>query len=438
MKNMATGFCIRRKFVKIVHSVRSEPGIPALVVVSSCFFVLCVWASARVKWDVFIGPGAMSPVFADLRVITSNADCVSQTEWAVGSTDCDPWGRAYNYPSQLPRLLNFFGLGYAESGLLGIFQIFALACCWGLLVYVTRGGRLNLRHVALNALALFSPPVLLLVERGNSDILVFCLLVLIGVALSGNRKTLGGFLIVVATSLKLYPLGALLALLLTKGSRHFWWTGLTLAAAVGFVLLNYREWLTIAKLTPQPGFEGGFSSSIIFGQMIALLGFDSEFSRILGPALFLSSVIVGFVLVTGFERNWMVRSVRGVSSDLLRLPSNRIFFAVGLGSLLTTYILAASFDYRLVLLLMPIAALSGATSRPKCASLGSAWVLLAILYLTYPLPLGFQLIGDGLGIVAFGYFSLVLMRMIHQSFWRRGPSQGRAKAGGSQTNRRII
>ena len=384
----------------------------SLAVVLGGFSALAVWVSISIKWKTLVGDAAISPVFADLRLFTSNADCVTDDSWAIGSAVCDPFDRPYNYPSQLPRILNALGLGYESSGILGIALLFVFVLFSGLLLYSTRGPQLRIAHVSLGALCLFSPPVMILIERGSSDILVYSVLVASGLALAGRKFVSAGLMVVLGTGFKLYPLGAVVAFM-TVNRKHRWVvTSLVILGGALVTLLNLSEWLVIVTLTPRPYSEGGFGSEIVVGQLLYFLGIDSYlFARIAGPAVFISFGVVLSIVIARFPKLRLSAYLRSVADSLEANPRNKIFFALGSGALLGGYILASSYDYRLTLLLMPILALSGLKGGQGATPTLLTALMVSLMYLSFGLPSGYLLVGDFIGFATFVCLFAILARL---------------------------
>lgn len=126
------------------------------------------------SWHMFFVP-TLHPNFADLRSLIANAFCYAEDpNWTYESQSCDPWGRKFNYPTLWLKVFNVTGLIHENlTNLIG-FVFFSL-----LLVSLAYW---NMRIIQRNylfwqvitlSLIYISPPILLLVERGNTDILIF-------------------------------------------------------------------------------------------------------------------------------------------------------------------------------------------------------------------------------------------------------------------------
>ena len=384
-----------------------------LGVLSTSFVLLVLWLSVSVHWELAIGKASMSPVFADLRVITSQVDCIiADPGWAVGSTECDPFGRAYNYPSQLPRMMAFLGIGYASTGIIGMGLACLFALSWALVVKMTAVSPFRVAHLSIAVTCLISPPVLLLIERGNSDALIFSLLTLIGFLISKERFLVSGVLIGLATALKLYPFGAIFGLLMSRSKRRITLAVTFILFALFLVLINYREWILVASSTPRPGLEGAFGSSLLLEPLFREILVNYELvARIVGPiVLILATSLVVFVSIR-HPKNCLSLLISSTVYALNRDLRSRGFFAIGMGAILCGYGIAANYDYRMSLLILPILALSGTFQEARDPGFVLALLMVGMLYLTYPIPYGFQVLGDVIGFVLFPMMGAILWHL---------------------------
>ncbi|HEX3967565.1 MAG TPA: glycosyltransferase 87 family protein [Edaphobacter sp.] len=179
-----------------------------------------------------------NPLFADTRTVTHSIDCLANGKDPYVVRSFDPWHRLYNYP---PIWLDFRFLGVTSrsSNLIGSLMAIAMVAT---LLFLFNAK--TLVSAAIIFFAVISPSVLLAIERGNIDQIIFFLLVFGLVLIDQCRESwktfLKGFLIILLTVLKIYPVAAvaifvrnrkgilaamlasalsLIALLLTAGHR---------------------------------------------------------------------------------------------------------------------------------------------------------------------------------------------------------------------------
>jgi Glycosyltransferase family 87 len=156
---------------------------------------------------LFIGPFFKTfPPFADTRTITHSIDCLlaGQDPYLVRSFD--PWQRVYNYP---PIWLDarYLGVTSRSSNFIGTIMSITMAATL-LFLFNAR----TWISAMIIFFAVLSRPVLAAMARGNTDQIVFFLLVF-GLLLIERQKTdlkylFKGLLIVLLTILKIYPVAA--------------------------------------------------------------------------------------------------------------------------------------------------------------------------------------------------------------------------------------
>jgi hypothetical protein len=225
-----------------------------LVVILAAISVVILSMSpvARAETWTRLGIAPIPVPFADSRAITSGWECTHRGLNALLQNPCDPYKRVMQYPKlwMLPAEL---GLGAAWTNWLGIFNAVAVV---GAVVSVI--GRLTRAWEGLLYLALLiSPPVVLLVERGNVDGVVFAM-VCFGVAAWAARgpaiRAIGLALVLLASMLKLYPL-VVAWVLARRGGR---WARAALAAAGAafavYLATTAKEMSMIAGATQQGTF----------------------------------------------------------------------------------------------------------------------------------------------------------------------------------------
>ena len=172
-------------------------------------------------WSSVFVP-AWYPPFADMRSVRSAV--ITVVEYGLNprvSNPGDPWGRPFNYPMlwvAIGKALNF------ANKLRFILICMTLMLCFaGICVFLI----LRFPSFAL-LVSLVSTATLLGIERGNIDLVVFCLLFPAALWLPKQWSPIP---LLLATVLKLYPVFTLGALLIKRQFRLFAAT-LTVAAAI--------------------------------------------------------------------------------------------------------------------------------------------------------------------------------------------------------------
>ena len=230
--------------------------------------------------------------------------------------------------------LQWLGLTRRENFLLG--------ASWVLAFFVTAFAVLRVRRwpdAFAGFLVLASPPVLLAINRGNNDLVIFALLALAGLLLAedkNGRIVAAGLVLALATGLKFYPAVAASFLVLVRPAGRF----VRFSAGLGIVLL-----LVVANGWSQGG-RGVLPMALDvhkLGSMILVrdLGFDGPVAQAVAALLLLA---LGGVL-----------AARGVTRGLALASfglRERMCFVLGASVLLACFLTGISFGYRWIYLIL--------------------------------------------------------------------------------------
>lgn len=140
----------------------------------------------------------VKPLFADLITIIPSIEELnilgSSTKIKISSTET--MNRAMNYPLLWVYIFDFFGKFTDPYKLFGYGQIFIYFSFLGSYLIKIK------KNFLLTSLVVFSPPILLIFDRGNNDLFIF-FLVFLSIY---KEKIISGFLFGLASALKIYPL----------------------------------------------------------------------------------------------------------------------------------------------------------------------------------------------------------------------------------------
>jgi len=191
---------------------------------------------------------ANTPLFADTRGITHAIDCVRHGQDPYTVSTFDPWHRLYNYPP-VWLMARHLGVTSRSSDLIGL--LFAIAA---ISAYIFLLNARTFLTQAIVFLAVASRCVLLSIERGNSDQIVFFLLVfgffLAWLLKPPLRSRIVGALIAILTVLKVYPIAAATVFLHhRRGWRRILTT--TLVAATALLLTSGSRLAQVIANTPR-------------------------------------------------------------------------------------------------------------------------------------------------------------------------------------------
>ena len=315
-----------------------------------------------------LGVPQPSPIFLDTRSVTSAWVCHRHGVPVLAANPCDPLGRPANYP-QLWLLPAHAGLGTSATIPLGV----AIAAAFfGAAFFVLRPR--DAVDVVLTALLLCSPAVMLGVDRGNVDLLLFAI-VAAAVLISPTRPVGRATLVLTAACLKLYPIFAL-GSIGTKGRRA---RTAAFAVAVAFAVYAWLTWSdikTIEHVVPQ--------------QILYSYGNDVFATYLAGrfpgdhnvyASLLLVATLSLAVVAVGRSRHLRPK----IASTALRGFERSGFFA-GAGTYIGTFLASHNFDYRFVFLLLALPQLlSWARAGIGAAAVAVAAALVALCVIQGPL-----------------------------------------------------
>jgi hypothetical protein len=176
----------------------------------------------------------------------------------------------------------------------------------------------------------FSGSSLLLIERGNVDLIIFILLSL--VALVGN-KIFKSILFIFSVILKLYPFFGILYFLDNKRENILTFIILLIVSLIYFAL-SYNDIYYIIKNTPNTG-------DMSFGVDSIKLNIQKHFNYSLNSLLISISLIL-FILVVYFKlfKNFLFN----------KKIINKKCFLMGSSIFISIFLLGSHFDYRLILI----------------------------------------------------------------------------------------
>lgn len=339
-----------------------------------CFVGAALAFVAVAAWLVFgdhlpvlerLGIPTMELPFADARTVTGAGSSLAQGLDPLVQNPGDPWGRPLNYP-RVWLLLAELGMGPQHTELLA--AVFLLAFVLGLAMLVPLATSPAI--AAAMASALFSPVAWMLVERGNTDLLLFGLLAAAALLATRHPRTTSA-LVGVGAALKLYPIFGIAALCTSTGRRSVRASVVMLVAFFGYVVWIHDDLRLIRANT-----EHGHRISYGIDQVPTAIAAKTGLAM---PPLLLvvSLLLVGVVALSAFGRS---RARLAAATT----PHSLAAFRVGAGVFLGSFCIGSNFDYRLVFLLLVIPQLTtwvGSTRTwTRC---GAAAVLVSLQLLLW-------------------------------------------------------
>jgi hypothetical protein len=276
----------------------------------------------------------ISPIFADLNTILTGIDCDSVRN--IGDKIyCDTKNDViWNYPTFLLHL-RFLAINSKLTFLIGI--LMTLIFAFVLTMFVN----LNTIQKTFLMFLSFSPPLLLVVNRGNFDLIILCCLAIVGILLNKNQKyalEYSYLLIFTAAILKFYAIFTLpLLLLLNKKMKNYLYFIVTSAI---FLLVSYKDIWVLSKYIGRD-MSGSVGLSVFISHLNGNLNSDLSLFTI-GGILF---VIIFLYYLYFFNTK--------LSNIQIENYNNFIFIILSF-AFTCTWFLSSNYYYRLVLLIFVI------------------------------------------------------------------------------------
>jgi hypothetical protein len=286
-----------------------------------------VTALALHGWTAFWTPlhvQTMSPPFADLRSIQGGLVSLARGSWPQRVNPGDPWGRTMDYPSVwlwLARVLRFRNetafLAFGTSSVL----LFVGGCTYLLARYPSW----------LMLFGVVSPASLWVIERGNTDMLVFVVLL----ACAGLGRLPSSVLFFAATGTKIFP-----GFVLHVPAVQRDWRRLALYAAgalAAALLLRNQLPIILHGNTAVGPLSYGAPTLIWVLRHVAIR------AGVPGPLLLVAVVIV---MAAAVGLAFRVCPIEAPTD-----PQIRTLFLTGSSIYIYSYLFAANWDYRLIFVL---------------------------------------------------------------------------------------
>lgn len=283
---------------------------------------------------------ASDPVFMDARVITAGAVAHRAGLDPLVENPADSEQRPLNYP-RIWQGLYALGVDEHDGFVIGLVAVGGFLA--GLLLFVNR---LPNPPGWWLLVGVFSPVVMLGIDRGNIDLPLFGLLAAAIVA-ARRAPAVATACIWLAFVLKLYPLAGIVALLERRRDAAFRLLGLTAAFVVLYLVYSYGDLGLISRATPR-------GTWLSYGRNV--LWMELEFHH---PLFSLPLRRISWLMLLAMGA-WAgigaVRRARSPSAPLLpEAPAvERDAFRVGAACFTGTFLLGNNFDYRLVFLLFAV------------------------------------------------------------------------------------
>ncbi len=284
-------------------------------------------------WRMWNIPVAWPP-FMDVRVITAGAEAHRRGLDPMVANPTDSSQRPLNYP-RIWQGLYALGYGPADTVFTGVALMLLFGV--GLGVFVPR---IDTSGVALILAALFSPAVLLGLERGNTDLLMFFLLA-VAIAAARRGPILAMCLVLLAFVLKLFPLFGAAVILGQPRRTALRWLAVAAVIAALYVGLTFGDLEKISAATPRDTWLS-YGFNVLWMKVAAGNAMLGSWTR---------GLTFGMLLGLAFAAGaWWHGGRAGEAKD----GPHANAFRVGAACYVGTFLAGNNFVYRLVFLIFAI------------------------------------------------------------------------------------
>lgn len=355
-------------------------------------------------WKRF-GVPAMDSLFGDLSQVLNEFDLIRSGDNTAIS---NPRGFV-GYP-RIWRSLTGLGLGKSNTLPLGVLSVIAFYVSTFFLI-----GRLNYREGIFYSLVLCSPPVMLLVERGNVDIIIYSLLFLAIIFIKKRERpiirVLGYLAILVTAFFKLFPIFGLSVVIKERRKGSILIGGALFGLFLVYIFSHLQEIHSIEH------FHGKKDDWYRFGYKNILYRFNAfqteptlihSKKRILFTLLlFLSLVFSGkaFIDLWKKAKHWVGQ--RNLEPFLNSLPNNAHIDAFRLGASIYIgifLIIGRATDFKLAFLIFTMPQILSWVKDGGPMSFSSGFALLGILGTLYLSQFQAWAIDEIINWLLLGYF----------------------------------
>ncbi|MCZ8216020.1 MAG: hypothetical protein O9262_07270, partial [Cyclobacteriaceae bacterium] len=365
------------------------------------YFGLLYLANFFVPYHKFwrkLGVPAAKNTFMDIAAVLGAFDCDRLTgEVSLTNNSCF---NQIAYPSSW-SLLTWLGLEQRDTIFLGV--LFALIFYVVTLMII---GRLNYQEAVVYTLILCSPPVMLLVERGNVDIVIYSWLG-VGLMIIKNSRALifrlcAYLLIFFWGVIKLFPIFGLAVIIKEKRNIFLFLSAIFAAAFITYFLASIGEMKTISSIHDDRGFGIRFGYKALFFKVKSFLSNlslftigETDIKKTLRYMMYIIMSLLTLLILTRVLLSKFKNFQEWLSSDFVSTDSGKSldksqyidYFRLAAGIYLGNYlVIGLVMDYKLTFLIFALPQILDWIKQENQLSLSSSMALVAIVGTFYASP----------------------------------------------------
>lgn len=348
-------------------------------------------------WRKLGVPAAENP-FIDLAAVLGAFDCDRLTgEVSLTNNSCF---NQISYPSSW-SLLTWLGLEQRDTIFLGV--LFALIFYVITLMII---GRLNYQEAIVYALILCSPPVMLLVERGNVDIVIYSWLG-VGLMIIKNSRALifrlcAYLLIFFWGVIKLFPIFGLGVIIKEKRNIFLFLSAIFAAAFITYFLASIGEMKTISSIHDDRGFGIRFGYKALFFKVKSFLSNlslftigETDIKKTLRYMMYIIMSLLTLLILTRVLLSKFKNFQEWLSSDFVSTDSGKSldksqyidYFRLAAGIYLGNFlVIGLVVNYKLTFLIFALPQILDWIKQENQLSLSSSMALVAMVTTFYASP----------------------------------------------------
>ncbi len=334
-----------------------------------CTFVIFENAFLLNMWNI----PACPPSFLDARQIGIAAESYAQGYDPLKENLYNSKGKyqGLNYP-RIWHILLATGINQSHTNLLG--SIFTILFFVGVGMFWFSRKFDNPTYFILSIIIL-SPPVMLGIERGNIELVIF--FILAAALIIYYYSTISGFLLFTfASILKLYPVFAFVVLLKEQKKKFLVLFILACVICTGYVLATFSDLKQIYLIQP-PNPKSSYGLNVFW------MGLTHP--RILNLQLSANVImtfrVLSYIALTLIFIGAFIFSLKTYNSNMLKHGEHLDAFRLGAGIYIGCFLLGTNYDYRLIFLIFTIPQLvAWLLNKEKGTSLVPPITLLSIVF----------------------------------------------------------
>ncbi len=317
---------------KIFKFTRNNNSIFTLTL--STFLTLFYLYQDFSSWPLINYVNAQGPfIYVDTYTVLYYSSCFSQIGNAVFAegTSCAGW----TYGSGILRFLNFIGATEKHVDLIGHFFTYSIIITFVYYLYLAR--KIKIAQITL-FLGFISPPIWLIMERANFDILIYLMVLVSAILFVNNFQILSVLLLLLSATFKFYTMPLLIIpFILSKKITIKLISIISLFAGITLIILDFNK---MTREIIQAG-NNHFGMKII-GNYLGKVGIslNNYYSYFLGSFLFLICIVL------------FVYTLRKSEPVILQMklfsePIKTIFIFMS-STFLLCFVVGLNVDYRLI------------------------------------------------------------------------------------------